>query len=258
MKGLAAVAATVLLASAAGATLSQRQLDMVAAAPPAGAVLPDARFAAADGRAVTLREVADGRPLVVVFADFTCRHICGPGLALTGGTLHDAKLVAGRDYRVALVGLDPRDPVAAGRAMVADQLAATPEVARATTVLRGSPASVASATAALGFRAVYDPATDQFAHEAVVYLFAPDGRLATMLPELGLAPAVLRAAILAPAPAATVAGGGGLLGAVAHLCYGFGAAQGRFARPIIWGLQGGAALLLVAGAWLFWRRRHAA
>lgn len=242
-----------LLAAPAGAALSERDLARAAARPAAGARLPAAvPFADEHGRRTDLGRVADGRPLVLVFADYTCRHVCSPGLALTAGALHDTGLAAGKDYRLAVVGFDPRDTTADARRMRA-QLAPTPVVARATTVLSGDAAAIAGATRALGYGYRYDRINDQFAHDAVVYVFAGDGRLAALLPELGLAPAALKSALTgAASPAESFAA------RVAHLCYGFAAAHGRFGRPIVLGLQALSLLLLgVAGALLLRRRRVA-
>ena len=247
--------AVLLLLAGAGpaeAALTQRQLDTVGVHPAAGARLPAGlRFVDQRGSATTLGAVAGGRPLVLLFADYTCNHLCGPGLALTAGALSDSGLVAGRDYALAVVGIDPRDPVTAAQAMAA-QLGAGTAVARGARLLTGSAASEAAAMRALGYRAVYDPASDQFAHDASVYVFAGDGRLNALLPELALRPASLRAAIAAHASAPE-----SFAEQVAHLCYGLGAAHGRFGRPVVLALQGVTALLLVAGAGMLVRRRAA-
>ena len=52
-------------------------------------------------------------PTVLLFADYSCRHICGPGITLTAGALHDAGLTPGRDYRMIVIGLDQDGPALA-------------------------------------------------------------------------------------------------------------------------------------------------
>lgn len=235
-----------LLATPAAAQLSPAQLAEATARPPADAQLP-AMLAFADvaGARVTLGQVAAGRPLVLLFADYTCRHICGPGLALTAGALADSGL-APSDYALAVVGLDPRDGIAAARAF------AQKNGAREARVLVGTPATVAAAEHALGYHAVYDAGADQWAHDASVYVFARDGRLTALLPELGLRPEPLRAAIAGAAQPPSLGD------RIAHLCYGLAAAHGRFARPIVLGLQALAALTLVALGTVLIRRRSTA
>lgn len=237
----------------AEAALSERDLARAVARPPAGARLPaTVPFTDGRGRRTDLGQVADGRPLVLVFADYTCRHVCSPGLVLTVGALHDTGLAAGRDYRLAVVGFDPRDTAGDARRM-SKQVDQAPDIARATSMLTGDAASVAAATRALGYGYVHDRDSDQFAHDAVLYVFAGDGRLSALLPELGLTPVALKAALTggAPPPESFAA-------RVAHLCYGFAAARGRFGRPIVLGLQLVSALLLALTGVLLLRRRRAA
>lgn len=233
------------------AALSERDLAAVAARPSADARLPgQVPFADIAGRRTTLAAVAGDRPLVLVFADYTCRHVCSPGLALTGGALHDTGLIPGRDFRLAVIGIDPRDTMADARHL-ARSLNTAPDVARATTLLTGDPPSIAAATHALGYGYAFDRENDQFAHDAVLYVFAPDGRLAAVLPELGLRPEALAAALTTGRPAPQ-----GIIEQVAHLCYGFAAAHGRFGRPIVLGLQLLSLLLIAGAAWLLYRYRR--
>ena len=237
-------------AAPAFAALSARDLAQAVARPPASARLPAGlAFTDQAGRPTTLGRVADGRPLVLLFADYTCRHICGPGAAMTAAALHGSGLVAGRDYALAIVGLDPHDGLDKARAFAAHLT--NPDVARAARLLVGSPASVAAATRALGYGTAYDADTDQFAHDASVYVFARDGRLVTLLPELALRPDAVKAAIGGASPAPSLGE------RIAHLCYGLNAESGRYGRPIALALQTLAALTVAAAALFVWRRRRA-
>jgi protein SCO1 len=228
----------------AQAQLAPADLAQAKAVPTVGLRLPGALAFrdARDGRLRRLGDVVAGRPALLVFADFTCKHICGPGLMLTGAALARTGLAPG-SYALVVIGLDPRDPAEAARATLA-------RVPRAT-VLSGDAATVRAATRRLGYRYAFDSATDQFAHDASLYVFGRDGRLATLLPELGVTPAALEAALAGkPEPA-------GVFDRVAHLCYGFAAAHGRYGQAIVTALQLlSAAGLIAAGAW-FLRRRSA-
>jgi protein SCO1/2 len=250
MRALAAL--MLLVAAPAMASLSPADLAKAVARPPAGATLPAGLgFTDIDGHRITLGAVADGRPLVLIFVDYTCRHVCAPGLALTTNALAHSGLRAGNDYRVAVIGIDPRDSVDAARTMTA-RMAIDPAVMQVTRVLLGDPVATPAAARALGYGYAYDAENDQFAHDASVYVFAADGRLRTVLPELMLIPASVKNALtdaIAPPSFAD---------RVAHLCYGFAAAHGRFGRPIVIGLQAlSGCLLLALGGFLWWRRRAA-
>ena len=251
MRRIFLLPAALIAISPASASLTQQQLDSAVARPPTGVSLPTRPvFRDQHGATLTLPQVAGGRPVVLLFADFTCRHVCGPGLTLTAGALHDSGAVAGRDYALAVVGFDPRDTPADASAMVGDRLASLPQEARAAELLSGDAAAITATTRALGYGYVYDAEHDQFAHDASVYVFAADGRLTTVLPELALRPATLRAAL---------SGAGEVRASFAdrivHLCYGFAAAHGVYGRSAVLGLRGMALLLLAAGGLWLWRRR---
>ncbi len=240
-------------AAPAHAGLSERDLAGAVARPPAGAVLPAAlRFTDQRGAITTLGAAADGKPLVLLFVDYTCAHICGPGLTLTAGALHDSGLVAGRDYAMAIVGIDPADGIAAARAMARARLGGLPDVARTTRLLVGDPATITAATGRLGYGYVKDPATDQYAHDASVYIFAPDGHLASLLPELALRPETVRAAI---SNAAATTATPSFAERVAYLCYGLGAVHGVYGRAVVIALQGLAILLSAGLGAVLWRWR---
>ena len=247
-----AVALTLALAAApVSAALTERDLAGAVARPPTGARLPMAlRFTTLDGRRASLGEAAGGRPLVLVFADYTCRHVCAPGLMLTAAALRRSGLVPGDDYRLVVVGLDPRDGPDAARAMTGRLGSIGP--ARAATVLLGDVRSTPAAARALGYGYVLDAEHDQFAHDAAVYVFGSDGRLRTMLPELAATPAGLRAALTDARPSA------GLAERIGHLCYGFAAAHGRYGRAVVLGIQALAVLTVAALALVLLRRRRAA
>lgn len=256
------VLSLLLVAAPAGAALSPAELAGAGAKPPADARLPRLPFVDQAGAPYALAPAA--MPTVLLFADFSCRHLCGPGITLTAGALHDAGLVPGRDYRMIVIGLD-RDGPARARRLADEQLRGLPAEADAMRLLTGTPAAVTAAEQALGYHAVHDATSDQFAHDAVVYLFTPDGRLSALLPEAAtaapqMAAAVARARAGAPFTPAPVRDTS-LAGRVVTLCYGLAAAHGIYGRTIATALQAAAAALCLAlGGFLIWsaRRRKAA
>jgi protein SCO1 len=256
----ALLVALLFVATPTMAALSPAQLAEVGSTPPSGAVLP-AGLAFVDQNGSPF-ELADGPiPTVLLFADYSCRHICGPGITLTAGALHDAGLHPGRDYRMMVIGMDGDGPARA-RSLIAERLKALPNEAAAIALLSGSPPTVAAAQKALGYHAVYDAAADQFAHDASVYVFAPGGALSDLLPETATTPPELAAAIAraraggtyrAPSAKADT----GFVGRISAICYGLAAAHGVYARPIIVGLRvGGVAICLALAGFMLWGWRR--
>ena len=78
-----------LIAAPVSAALTPADLAGVGATPPAGARLP-AGLPFVDQQDKPYRLGNATAPTVLLFADYSCRHICGPGVTLTAGALHDA------------------------------------------------------------------------------------------------------------------------------------------------------------------------
>lgn len=235
--------------SPAFAALTPADLAGVGATPPAGARLP-AGLSFIDQRGRPYRLGSASIPTILLFADYSCRHICGPGVTLTAGALHDAGLKPGRDYGMVVIGMDQDGPVLA-RKLAAERLKGLPAEAAAMVLLTGTPPVVAQAETTLDYHAAYDPEADQFAHDAAIYVFAPDGRLSALLPET---------ASTAPQMAAALAGArsgvvyrpqaakpdDSLAGRISTICYGLASAHGVYAGPIVAGLRVGGVLICVA------------
>ena len=234
-----------LLATApAEAGLTRAQLNTVSASPPPGAHLDPALTARdATGKLRSIRSLLAGRTGFVTFVDYTCNTLCGTDLALLSIGIQNAHL-APSQYRIVVMGIDPRDSAKAALAMERKEIPAA--LQPNTTLLLPDSKVVRRATAALGFHYVYDAAIDQFAHPAVIYAIAPDGELRAVLSPLTLTPDALRAAMSAQPTS-------GLFARIVHLCYAYDPATGIYTPRIDALLKIGATttVLLLAGAVLF-------
>lgn len=247
MRGLFPLLA--LVTAPAVAALTPAQLADVGATPSADARLP-VGLPFVDQTARPYRLPLTPMPTVLLFADYSCRHICGPGVTLTAGALHDAGLRPGRDYRMVVIGMDQDGPALARR-LAADRLKGLPQEASAMLLLTGAPITIARAEGNLGYHAVYDREADQFAHDAAIYVFAGDGRLSSLLCETASTAAQLSAAVAGakrgmayvPPPARS---DDSLVGRISAICYGLASAHGVYARPAIMGLRVGGVLICLA------------
>lgn len=61
------------------------------------------------GQAITLRQIADGKPLIIDMAYYTCPGICDNVLAGLADVLDRVNAEPGKDYRVATISFDPDD-----------------------------------------------------------------------------------------------------------------------------------------------------
>jgi protein SCO1/2 len=240
-----AALAVVLLAlvAPARADLAAADLTAVAAEPRADAALPlDLAFVDETGGSRTLRSALGGKPVVLIFADYTCRTLCGPILDFAAAALRQSGLRPGSDFRLIVIGLDPKDGPDAARATRAERIGTDDALAGATVVLTGQASDVAAATTALGYRYAYDAAHDQYAHPAAAYVLDAHGKVTRMLSGLGLSGNDMRLAL--------VAAGQGHVGTLGDrirlLCYGYDPVRGIYTERITLMLEIAAGLTVAA------------
>ena len=228
------------LGAARSQGLAQADIDAIGVSPSAGAradlSLP---FTDAAGRRITLGAALGGRPGVVIFADYSCTNLCGPALALTTVGLRASGLTPERDFRLTVVGLNPRDGGAVATKMGKDEIGSTP-LAAATTLLLADPASTPALARAFGYRYRYDAAHNQFAHPVAAFVLTREGKLTRALSEIGLTGRDLRLAL-------TEAGGGAVGGVGDQIrlhCYGFDVVSGFYDRGVSALVKIGALMIL--------------
>jgi protein SCO1/2 len=228
-------------------------LDTVSAAPRPGAKAPlDLPFTDQTGKPVTLGEALAHRPTVLVFADYTCRYLCGPALVLTAAALDKTTLRPDRDYSFVVVGINPADGPDQARAMRASRLRSSGAGAAAR-LLSNGPTRVAAA--ALGYRYLYDTRLGQYAHDTSIYILGADGSVRRLLPEFALTPAALTSAIEQarnPLPVAPP-----ISAPLRFICYCLQPLIGAYDQPTVLALRlGGVATLGVLGFGVFSLRRR--
>ncbi len=255
---IATLAAVIGAAVPLQAAVTQRELNKVAAAPPAQATLPlNLSLRGEDDISKPLRFWLGKKPSVWVFADYTCKTLCGPVISIVSDALAKSGLRAGEDFRLIVVGLDPKDTAADAASMKLAQVGRDNENSAASDFLRGDSDAIEVLAKALGFSFIYDREADQFAHPAAAFVIAPGGQLARALPGLAVDPLTIRLAIIDAS--------NGIIGTWADhirlLCYGYDPASGTYSVAIgrLLAASGGmtiAALTLLIG--LLLRREHAA
>jgi protein SCO1 len=240
VKIAAAMLGALLAPSIAWAALPQAALDST------GIVLSsDARFplslSAPDltGKSTSLGQALGGRAGFVLFADYTCKTLCGPALALLGAAL-DRSGEMPVPHPIIVIGLDPKDRPADAERMRDSELA-KPLRANAVFLLPDS-TTLARAAAAGGFRYVYDKSVDQFAHPEAVYVVAADGRILRLLAPFALTTADMSSVFAAPAQHS------GMAAALRTICYRFGILRGPYSEAVATALKIAAGLTMLAMA----------
>jgi protein SCO1 len=238
------------------AGVAASQIKAVAAAPAPNAALPlDLRFLGQDGQMLTLGEAIGGVPAVVIFADYTCRTLCGPVLEFAAGGLSKTGLKPGVEYRMVVIGLDPRDRLDSARRMRAAHLGEGNPLEQAAVFLTGGDSEIRAITQAAGLQYYYDAEHDQFAHPAAVYVVDSTARVRRVLSPLGLDGNDLRLAIVDASHGAV----GTLADRIHLLCYGYDPMKGIYTERITLALELAAAatlLVMAGGIWLMIARER--
>jgi protein SCO1/2 len=221
-----------------------------------GQPLPlDAAVRDEDGRTVPLRTYFGQRPVVLLFAYYSCPMLCAQvinGLASALGVL---SLEPGRDVEIVVISFDHRDTPAAAAEKKAAYLRryTRPGAAAASHFLTADQPTIAGLTKAAGFRYAWDEETRQFAHPSGVIVLTPDGHFARYMFGIEYGPRDLRLALVE-------ASAGRLGTAVDTLllyCYHYDPMTGRYGVQIMRALRVAAATTVAAlGAFVFlmvWR-----
>jgi protein SCO1/2 len=221
-----------------------------------GAVLPlDAQLLDEDARPVRLGDYF-GRPVVLVLEYLHCPNLCGPTLAGLVQAMARIPAATDDDFAVVVVSVDPREKPADAKRAKAEYLAeASRPLPAAWHFLTGTAPEIARIAAQVGFRAVYDPDIDQYAHPAGVVVATPDGAVARYFPGIDYDPAELGHALRQAAANRIAAPAAPFL----LLCYGYDPSTGKYNFLIgrVLQLAGSAtALALGFGIYLLQRRER--
>lgn len=173
------------LAIAASAATSTNPQLAIGLDEHVGVQVPrDLAFSDTTGRLVTLGSYFDGhRPVVLVLAYAHCRMLCSVVLHAVADAIVASKQAVGRDYLPVVVSIDPNESpqTAAHRQdLLLDEIH-HPGQRALWPYLIGDQPTIAKLASTLGFRYVWDPKTEQFAHPAVVFLLTPKGKIAEYL-----------------------------------------------------------------------------
>lgn len=182
----------------------------------------------------------DARPVLLVPGYFRCRMLCGVVAPRLLARLDQVEgWTPGEDYRVLLVSIDPREGPEDARRRRARSLGGGG--AGWSLLTAAEDGAVEALARAVGFRYRYDPATDQFAHAALVVAVAPDGTIARYVYGVDPAPDTLGAVLAAAREHRSAAS----LEQILVRCFRFTPALRRYAALVASVLRGGAILILV-------------
>lgn len=241
---VAAVVAVLLcaLSPIAGVAAGPPNVAGLRFSPHPGAALPaEATFRDQTGKTVRLGALLRERPAIITLGYYHCPNLCGAERDDLFAALQRSGLVAGADYQVIALSIDPRETPADAAAAWRDDAARYPLTGGAAGrhYLTGDSTDVARA---VGYTARWDDSLRQFIHPLGVVVATQGGLVSAYLLGLGYTPQAVQgavhraaAAFVAPPPAP-----------VLLLCFHYDASTGRYSLAIMRVLRL-AGLLTIAG-----------
>lgn len=245
---------------AAADTSLQGPLKEVGFDQKLGAQLPlDALFVDETGREVALGTYFGRRPVILALVYYDCPMLCNLTLNGLTSALRVVDLVAGGDYEVVVVSIDPREraPLAAAKkAMLVDRLGARGD-ANSWHLLTGKEPEILRLASAVGFRYVYDERRKEYAHAAGVIVNTPHGTVSKYFYGSEFAPRDLRLGLVDSAAGKV----GTAVDQLLLYCFHYDPQTGRYSAAVLNLVRlGGLATVVALGLFLAlsWRRDRAA
>ena len=152
------------------------------------------------GKDVTLGDYFNKRPVILSLVYCRCPMLCGEVLNGLTSSLNVVKFDMGRDFDVVSVSIDPRETpdVAAKIKEVYLRRYSRNSVTsqQGWHFLTGNQDQIDQLAKAVGFRYVYDPRIDQYAHASGIQVATPDGRLSQYYYGIEYSPKDLRLGLI--------------------------------------------------------------
>lgn len=197
-----------------------------------------------NGRSTKLGDLFGKRPLILVPGYYRCPMLCtmiNDGLI---NTLENLTINAGTDFDVVDLSIDPEETPAAAAEKKALYLRryGRPGGASGWHCLVGDSKAISQLSDEIGYRAVYDPQTKQYAHPSGIVVLTPNGKISRYLFGASFNSTELRDAI----DAARAGRSGSVLSQIFLLCYHYNPITGKYGGLILSILRIGSIAMLIA------------
>jgi protein SCO1/2 len=158
----------------------------------------DLRFRDEQGAAVTLRQFFGRRPVILTLVYYQCPMLC---TMVLNGVLNGAKAMAfdiGNEYEIVTVSIDPTETplLAESKRTMYAGLYGRPGAMTGWHFLTGEEAAIRQLASSVGFRYVYDKASEQYGHASGIMVLTPEGRVSRYFYGIEYAPRDLRFALV--------------------------------------------------------------
>ncbi|HVH88889.1 MAG TPA: SCO family protein [Terriglobales bacterium] len=161
----------------------------------------DLHFRDEAGKTVRLGDYFGKRPVILAFVYYRCPMLCGEVLNGLTSAISVVSFDLGKDYDIVTVSIDPRETPDTAAKMKEVYLRrynrhSDDAAQQGWHFLTGTEDQIQKLAATVGFRYVYDPRIDQYAHASGVEVVTPDGRLSQYYYGIEYSPKDLRLGLI--------------------------------------------------------------
>jgi len=192
----------------------------------------DLRFLDESGASVPLSNYfSEGKPVIIAMGYFECRTLCP---LVREGLLYSVAALdfnVGEEFNLVLVSIDPRETPAVAAKVKPRYVSAynRPNGEAGWNFLTGEEEAIHALADAIGFRYLYDEATDQYAHASGLTIVTPEGKISSYLFGVEYIESDLRLALVDAA-----AGGiGSVVDQLLLLCYHYDPTTGKYSLLVM-------------------------
>jgi protein SCO1/2 len=206
----------------------------------------DLAFTDETGKSVKLGDYFNGKPVILNMIFYKCPGVCMAELDGMTKLFRDEGMAqrAGQDFQVVTVSINPKETpqLAADKKREYMDLLGDKGNQAGWHFLVGQDPAIKALAAAVGFRYVYDPPTDQFAHPAGIMVLTPEGKISHYFYGINFQPRDVRFSLIEASK--------GQIGSLAdkivlNCMYQYDPKTGRYGLAIVRALQVGGILTLV-------------
>ncbi len=246
-----------LLLAAQSPVDTQRVLEEVTIEQKLGARVPlELEFRDHEGDEILLGDLFDGKPVLLALVYYECPMLCTLVLNDVLRCVRAMPLDAGPDFRIVAVSIDPDETseLAAKKRDAFVEAYGREGGEEGWTFLVGEETEIRALADAVGFRYVYDEATDEYAHASGITVLTPEGELSRYFYGLEYAPRDVRLGLVEASRGKI----GSAVDQVLLFCFHYDPVTGKYGLVIMNVLRLAAVLTvaLLAGFVLFWLRRE--
>ena len=206
------------------------------------------------GNEVTVKELLDDKPVLLVLGYYECPMLCHKVQDGLVEGLTESRMRVGKEFRILTVSVDPEETSQLAAAKRESYLKAYPYPVthQDWPFLVGTPEALDTLQTVVGFRSA--KLKDQISHPAGMIVLTPSGKVSSYLQGLRFPALSLEQAI----EKASREEEGSFLQPVLLLCYQYDPATGKYSLAIyrLVQLLGCATVLLMMAAIFFWLRRE--